>query len=159
MGNVKRTKTVINQVNKRGFLENSQHNSFKIRYQKKLKTKNTRDRQQFCILHLCIVASLENIALQIIASLHYCIFALLHLCILHLCFKVSTKQIISNEPVSEFRPILSLILDRSLMQGGQQPYLVKAGRQLDMAITGCAKWENEKEKWETLKEQKQSSNK
>ena len=28
-----------------------------------------------------------------------------------------------------------------------------------MATTGCAKWENETEEWETLKEQKQSSNK
>ena len=74
----------------------------------------------------------------------------------------STKQIISNEPASGFRPIryiISLILDGSLMQGGQQPYLVKSGRKLDMATTGCAKWENETEKWETLKEQKQSSNK
>ena len=76
--------------------------------------------------------------------------------------KTSTKQIISNEPASGFRPIryiISLILDGSLMQGGQQPYLVKSGRKLDMATTGCAKWENETEKWETLKEQKQSSNK
>ena len=63
--------------------------------------------------------------------------------------KTSTKQIISNEPASGFRPIryiISLILDGSLMQGGQQPYLVKVGRQLDMATTGCAKWENEKQK-------------
>ena len=76
--------------------------------------------------------------------------------------KTSTKQIISNEPASGFRAIryiISLILDGSLMQGGQQPYLVKSGRKLDMATTGCAKWENETEKWETLKEQKQSSNK
>ena len=59
--------------------------------------------------------------------------------------KTSTKQIISNEPASGFRPIryiISLILDGSLMQGGQQPYLVKSGRKLDMATTGCAKREN-----------------
>ena len=56
--------------------------------------------------------------------------------------KTSTKQIISNEPASGFRPIryiISLILDGSLMQGGQQPYLDKGGHLLDMATTGCAK--------------------
>ena len=63
--------------------------------------------------------------------------------------KTSTKQIISNEPASGFRPIryiISLILDGSLMQGGQQPYLDKPGQELDMATTGCAKWENEEQK-------------
>ena len=45
--------------------------------------------------------------------------------------KTSTKQIISNEPASGFRAIqyiISLILDGSLMQGAQQPYLDKTGR-------------------------------
>ena len=67
--------------------------------------------------------------------------------------KNSTKQIISNEPASGFRAIrftISLILDGSLMQGAQQPYLDKGAHQLDMATTGCAKWENGgTEKWET----------
>ena len=51
----------------------------------------------------------------------------------------------------DFEPFtISLILDGSLMQGAQQPYLDKGAHQLDMATTGCAKWENGgTEKWET----------